>query len=167
MLHTEEVTGSNPVSPTIIAPSERPLSRRVLRAPCNICARGQAQNQTLGLLVNHIGRPWFAFPGGRHRPLARQADRRASAAVSRRGDRRRPAGRRGAYGAGGDKGRDAAATVLNSPLLDEEDRAFVDANLNAGISQAQLEIEAAESGDIRAIKMDKALGHHQTFLEDQ
>ena len=54
----------------------------------------------------------------------------------------RPAVRRGVHGAGGDKGREAAATVLNSPLLDEEDRAFVDANLNAAISQAQLEIEA-------------------------
>jgi hypothetical protein len=32
---------------------------------------------------------------------------------------------------------------------------FIDASLNAAISQVQLEIEAAEeSGDIRAIKMD-------------
>jgi hypothetical protein len=46
-------------------------------------------------------------------------------------------------------------TVLNSPLLDEEDRVFIDASLNAAISQLQLEIEAAEeSGDIRAIKME-------------
>jgi hypothetical protein len=49
----------------------------------------------------------------------------------------------------------AAVTVLNSPLLDEEDRVFIDASLNAAISQVQLEIEAAEeSGDIRAIKME-------------
>jgi hypothetical protein len=46
-------------------------------------------------------------------------------------------------------------TALNSPLLDEEDRVFIDASLNAAISQVQLEIEAAEeSGDIRAIKME-------------
>jgi hypothetical protein len=45
-----------------------------------------------------------------------------SAAVCRRGDCRRPAVRRGAHGAGGDKGREADVTVFNSPLLDEEDR---------------------------------------------
>ena len=38
---TEEVTGSNPVSPTSNTPSERHF-RRILRAPRNICATGQA-----------------------------------------------------------------------------------------------------------------------------
>ena len=43
----------------------------------------------------------------------------------------------------------------------------VDASLKAAIFQAQLEIEAEESGDIRVVKMDiNRSGHHQTFLED-
>ena len=59
-------------------------------------------------------------------------------------------------------------TVLNSPLLDEEERVFIDASLNAAISQEQLEIEGRRIRRHRAIKMEiEALGHHQTFLEEQ